>query len=104
MASGDSSWAVEAIYWPTPRSCPGEISWDTEKNGIEVGAEPFVHPIVDDGIDTGVGHGKPVEAQVDVVNVRNLCDGWMVIRVEEVDVVGGPANHENCHNHSKHLH
>ena len=25
---------------------------------------PFVHPVVDDGVDTGVGHCQPVEEQV----------------------------------------
>ena len=104
LTSGDSSWACKVIHWPPPRSCPGEISGDTAKNGVEVGAKPFVHPIVDDWIDTGIGHGQPVEAQVDVVNVRDLGDGWIVVGVQEVDVVGSPANHEDCHDHSKHLH
>ena len=30
---------------------------------------PFVHPIVDEGVDTAVGHGQPIEGQVHVGGV-----------------------------------
>ena len=30
---------------------------------------PFVHPIVDEGVDTAVGHGQPIEGQVHVWGV-----------------------------------
>ena len=64
----------------------------------------MVHPVVDDGVDAGVGHGQPVEAQVDVADVGHLGDGGVVVGVDEVDVIGGPAHHEDAHHHSKHLH
>ena len=36
---------------------------------------PFVHPIVDEGVDTAVGHGQPIEGQVHVGGVpgKNSC-------------------------------
>ena len=48
---------------------PGETARDTAKDLVEVGSEPLVHPVVDDGVDAGVGHGQPVEGQVDVADV-----------------------------------
>ena len=35
---------------------------------------PFIHPVVDEGVDTGVGHCQPVECQVYVPYVRRLHD------------------------------
>ena len=31
---------------------------------------PFIHPVVDEGVDTAVCHGQPVEEQVHVLDVR----------------------------------
>ena len=64
----------------------------------------LVHPVVDDGVDTGVGHGQPVEGEVDVADVGDLGDVGVVVGVDEVDVVGRPADHEDAHHHGKHLH
>ena len=33
---------------------------------------PFIHPVVDDGIDTAVGHGEPVECKEHVLCVPFL--------------------------------
>ena len=89
---------------PVTRSCPFQHSWNTEENHIKIGTKSLVHPIVDDGINTGVGHGQPVEAKVYVANVGHLGDGRVVVGVDEVDVVRSPAYHEDCNNHSKHFH
>ena len=62
-----------------------------------------VHPVVDDRVNTGVGHGKPIEGQVNVGDVGYLCDVGVVVGVDEVHVVGGPAHHEDGHHHCKHL-
>ena len=32
-------------------------------------AEPRVHPVVDHRVDAGVGHGQPVEREVDVADM-----------------------------------
>ena len=64
----------------------------------------LVHPVVDDGVDTGVGHGQPVEGEVDVADVGDLGDGGVVVGVDEVDVVWRPADHEDTHHHGEHLH
>ena len=64
----------------------------------------LVHPVVDDGVDTGIGHGQPVEGEVDVADVGYLGDGGVVVGVDEVDVVGRPADHEDTHHHGEHLH
>ena len=85
-------------------SCLSEVSWNTEENNVKVGAELVVHPVVDDWINTGIGHGQPVEAKINVVYVGHLGDGGVVVGVDEVDVVGGPAHHEDDHNYSKHFH
>ena len=77
--------------------------WDTTKDLIEIGPEPSVHPVVDDGVDASVGHGQPVEAKVDVANVAVAGDGGVVVAVDEVDVIGGPAHHEDHHDAGEHL-
>ena len=51
--------------------------------------------VVDDGVDASVGHGQPVEEEKDVANVGLPCNGWIVVRVDEVDMIRCPANHEN---------
>ena len=71
---------------------------------VEIGSEPLVHPVVDDGVDTGVGHGQPVEGEIDVANVGVGSNVRVVVGVDEVDVVGGPAHHEDPHHHCEHLH
>ena len=76
---------------------------DTTKNLIEIGSEPPVHPIVNDGVDTGVGHGQPVEAKVDVADITIAGDGGIVVAVDEVDVIRGPAHHEDHHHEGEHL-
>ena len=73
----------------------GEECWDTAQHLVEVGSEPGAHPVVDDGIDTGVGHGQPVEEEVDVADVLGLGDGRVVVYQDEVDVVWSPAHHED---------
>ena len=79
-------------------------SWNTEENHVEVGTKPAIHPVVYDRIDTGIGHGQPVEAKVYVADIGHLGDGGIVVGVDEVDVVGGPAHHEDDHHYSKHFH
>ena len=65
---------------------------------------PFVHGIVNHGVDTAVGHGQPVEGQEHVRGVPGLHDGGVVEGVHEVSVVGKPANTKySCHS-SKHVH
>ena len=66
--------------------------------------ESSVHPVVDDWVDACVGHGQPVESQVDVGDVGYLDNARVVVGVDEVDVVGRPANHEDGHHHREHLH
>ena len=43
---------------------------DAAKDLVEVSPEPPVHHVVDDRVDTGVGHRQPVEREVHVANVR----------------------------------
>ena len=63
-------------------SCLSEVSWNTEENNVKVGAELAVHPVVDDWINTGIGHGQPVEAKINVVNVGHLGDGGCLVAQE----------------------
>ena len=42
---------------------------------------------------------------LDIVDIpRYLGDGGVVVGVDEVDVVGSPAHHEDPHHHREHLH
>ena len=54
---------------------PGEGSAGAAEDLVEVVPEPPVHPVVDQGVDTAVGHGQPVEQQVHVLGVPclNIC-------------------------------
>ena len=76
----------------------------TAQDLVEIGTESRIHPVVDDWIDTGVSHGKPVEEEVDMADVGSLGDGGIVEYEDEVDMVRCPADHENKDNNSKHLH
>ena len=67
-------------------------------------SEPPVHPVIDEGIDTSLTHGQPVEEEVDVADVVDPGDVGVVVGVEEVDVIGRPAHHEDENNHSEHQH
>ena len=62
-----------------------------------------VHDIVDDRVNTGIGHGQPVETKVDMTNVGLPGDGWKVVGINEVDMIRSPANHEDDNNESKHF-
>ena len=65
---------------------------------------PRVHEIVDDRIDHGVGHGQPVESEVVVDGERVLNDVLVVVGVEEVEVVGEPAQAKEDDHSYEHLH
>ena len=39
-----------------------------------------------------------------MADIGHLGDGGVVVGVDEVDVVGGPAHHEDGDNYSEHLH
>ena len=54
-------------------------------------------------VDGAVGHGQPVEAQVDVLDVGGLHDVGAVVGVEEVSVAGEPADPEHGDHHGEHL-
>ena len=65
---------------------------------------PFIHGIVDHGVDTAVGHGQPVEGQEHVGCVPGPHDGGVVEGVHEVGVVGQPAHSKYEGYSSKHFH
>ena len=92
------------LQGPPGGGCPGDVAGEEEEDHVEIGSEPLVHPVVDDGVDAGGGHGQPVEGQVDVADVGYPGDLRVVVGVDEVDVVGGPAHHEDPHHHCEHLH
>ena len=75
----------------------------TANNSFEISPESTIHPVVDDGVDAGVGHGQPVEEEVDVPNVFICGDGGIVVGVYEVDVVGSPTHYKSQNNYSKHF-
>ena len=63
-----------------------------------------VHGIVDYRIDTGVGHGQPVEGEEHVWCVPGLHDGGVEEGVHEIDVIGQPADGKDKSHNSKHFH
>lgn len=65
---------------------------------------PVVHPTVNDGVVHRVGHGEPIDEQVDVLNVLRVGDLGHVRGDDEVRVEGQPADRENKHHHDHHLH
>ena len=64
---------------------------------------PLIHGVVDQGVDTGVGHGQPVERQEHVWCVPGLHDGGVEEGVHEVDVIGQPADGKDKSHNSKHF-
>lgn len=63
---------------------------------------PRVHPVIDDRVHHGIGHGQPVEPQEQVLHVRLDHDVFVVVRVHEIRVIGKPTDEENRHHHGKH--
>ena len=94
---------VVILHGPSTGGCSGDVPGQEEEDHVEIVSEPLVHPVVDDGVDAGGGHGQPVEGQVDVVDVGDPVDGGVVVGVDEVDVVRSPAHHEDPHHHREHL-
>ena len=66
--------------------------------------EAPIHPVIDERIDASLTHCQPVEEKVDVADVGDGGDLRVVVGVDEVDVVGGPAHHEDDHHQRQHLH
>lgn len=56
---------------------------------------PLVHPVVDDRIHHGIGHGQPVKAEIHVLHVLRGCHLVVVVGIDEEHVVGQPANGED---------
>ena len=65
---------------------------------------PGVHPAVHDGVVHGVAHGKPVDDQVDVLDVTVANDGWFEGLNDEVGVLRQPAQGKDDHHGDHHLH
>ena len=66
--------------------------------------EAPIHPVIDERIDASLTHCQPVEEKVDVADVGDGGDGGVVVGVDEVDVVGGPAHHKDQNNQGEHQH
>ena len=67
---------------------------------------PLVHPVVDDGIHHGIGHGQPVETQIHVLDIFGGDHLIIVIRVDEEQVIGKPAygkNRDHRYEHSNYF-
>ena len=101
---------MAALDWQSYPTLSGEIPQPTPEiiEGLTlftpVRRIPGVHPVVDEWVEHGVGHGEPVEAEVDVLDVGLAADLDVVVGVDEVHVVGQPAHREDDHHHDEHLH
>jgi hypothetical protein len=65
---------------------------------------PSIHKVVDDWVDHGVGHGEPVESEVDVLNSWTGNNIFVVICVEKVAMIWKPTQSEHDNNRDKHFH
>ena len=90
---------------PARLGCPGEVGGDAAQHLVEVCAEPPgygtvaagawtrgtwpspVHPVVDQGVHTRVGHRQPVEAEIHVADV--VFPGDLTINVFRISVSQG---------------
>ena len=73
------------------------------KNGNFFVYSRRVHEVVNDGVDARVGHGEPIKGQKDVLDVLGPLDSWVVVRVNEVSVVGQPAHPEVEYQDNQHF-
>ena len=62
----------------------------------------YIHPIVDDWIDHGIGHCEPIEGQVDVLDVVRVQHPRVVVLVQEECLLGEPAQGEDHDDHYEH--
>ena len=65
---------------------------------------PGIHPAVDDWVVHGIGHGQPVDAQVQLLDVGRDVDLLHVPRDDEINVERQPTHGEDGHHHDHHLH
>ena len=65
--------------------------------------EPPIHCVVDEGVDRGIGHGKPIEGQVDMFDEGTLDDGVVMEYIEKIDIVWQPADTKGQEDEHKHL-
>ena len=83
---------IVILLHPLGGGSTGQVAGEEEENHVEIIPEPLVHPVVDDGVDTGGGHGQPVEGQVDVVDVgyprQRVTDYFLVINFSTIMLSG----------------
>ena len=58
--------------------------------------------VVDDWVDHGMRHGEPVEREEDMLNIVHCHDFRIVIGVDEIGVIGKPANTEYQNQNNEH--
>ena len=73
-------------------------------DNITVNLKPLVHGVVDEGVDGCVGHSKPVEEEVNMLDGGELGDGIVMENVDEVNIVRQPTDSKQGSDKDKHLH
>ena len=63
---------------------------------------PCVEPVIDQRVDHGVGHGEPIESQIDVLDVAIAGDSLVVEDPDKVQVVGQPRQCEHGNHDDEH--
>ena len=71
--------------------------------GCLAGVSPLIHGIINDGVDTAVEHGEPVEDKVHVLGVPGPHDAGVVMDDDEVGVVWQPADSEDAGHYTEHF-
>ena len=61
-----------------------------------------IHQIVNDRIEHRIGHRQPVEGEIYVLNVFTVEYFWIIVLIQEENLLWQPAYREQHHNHDEH--
>ena len=64
---------------------------------------PSVHPVIDERIEHGISHSKPIKSKVDVLDHRHSDNLFVVVCVNEVDVIWEPTDGKDDNDHDEHF-
>lgn len=84
------------------------LSWQSQKKLFSPDVVhtrlPGIHPTINNWIIHGITHCKPVNSQVNLLNVFGLCYLRVIGCEKKVDVLWSPTHSKNHHNDHHHKH
>ena len=78
------------------------FSWRSTLIGLDL-CLPLIHVTIDHGIVHRVGHGQPVDHQVDLLNVVTEVYLRIDVCCDKVCMIRQPADYEDHHHHHHHF-